>query len=91
MKTYELIAILKESVPVEETVGTVQEIVKRHNGQVSNQETWGRKNLNYARQDLGAGSFHLFQCKMPPESVKEVARELKIQNGLLQFMIKATA
>ncbi|HBS06792.1 MAG TPA: 30S ribosomal protein S6 [Leptospiraceae bacterium] len=91
MKNYELITILKESESVDETVKTVEEIIKRYNGQVSNQETWGRKNLSYARQDINTGSYHLFQCKMPAESVKEVARELKIQGGLLQFMIKAVA
>lgn len=91
MKTYELIAILKESEPTEETIKTVQDIVQRYNGQVSNQESWGKRNLSYARQDLSTGTFHVFQCKMPPESVKEVSRELKIQNGLLQFMIKAAA
>ena len=42
MKNYELITILKESESVEETVNTVQEIIKRYNGQVSNQETWGK-------------------------------------------------
>jgi ribosomal protein S6 len=91
MKTYELITVLKESDSADETLKAVEEIVKRNNGQVSNKESWGRKNLNYARQDLGTGTFHLLQCKMPPESVKEVSRELKIEGGLLQFMIKASA
>ncbi|MCB1171215.1 MAG: 30S ribosomal protein S6 [Leptospiraceae bacterium] len=91
MKTYELIAILKESEAVDETIKTVQEIIKRYNGQIASEESWGRKNLHYARQDLGTGNFHMFQCKMPAESIKEVSRELKIQGGLLQFMIKAAA
>ena len=91
MKNYELITILKESESVDETVKSVQEIVTRYKGQISNQETWGRKNLSYARQDLSAGSYHIFQCKMPPESVKEISRDLKIQGGLLQFMIKSVA
>ncbi len=91
MNNYEIITIFQNSDKLEETKTAFKEILSRHNAEISKEDDWGIRSLNYEVQDLKNGVFHYMTCKIDPLKVKEITHEVKIQNGILQQMIKRVA
>lgn len=92
MKNYELITIF-DNAPgeLEKLKEAFHELLKRNNVEVESEEDWGTRNLHYEREEKNQGFFHYTKCKIEPQSVKEVSRELEIQEGVLQHMIRVVA
>lgn len=87
-REYELIAILRENAPVDDATKGVKQILERHGAQGIKEESWGRKNLNYERDDQGVANVQFYKCKLEPTAIQEINRELKIEPTVLQHMVK---
>jgi len=86
---YEILLMLDPELPEErqgEILTRTQELVKQHDGEWENQETWGRRRLAYEIDHKGEGVYHLLTFKATPETLDELSRILKITDGVMRHM-----
>ena len=89
MNDYEILLMLDPELPEErqgEILTRTQELVKKHDGEWENQETWGRRRLAYEIDHKGEGVYHLLTFKATPETLDEVSRVLKITDGVMRHL-----
>lgn len=91
MKGYDLITIFANDDKLDDSKKAVQEILARHKAEVVKEDDWGIRTLYYERKDKASGFFYHCNFKIDPTQVKEITRELNIQNGILQFMFHRAA
>lgn len=91
MRKYELITILKNSGEVQDVKDAVKEIVTRNGAEILSEDDWGVRNLTFEMQKVNSGFFVYFTCNVPPQNIKEIGREMRIQNGVLRHMFKVVA
>jgi small subunit ribosomal protein S6 len=86
---YEILLMLDPELPEErqgEILTRTQELVKKHDGEWENQETWGRRRLAYEIDHKGEGVYHLLTFKATPETLDEISRVLKITDGVMRHL-----
>lgn len=89
MKNYELLTVFKPSLDTEEldkVVDKISEEIKSYKGSVSSIDKMGRKKLAYDVQGYRDGFFTTMILSIPPESVVEFKRNLKLNENVLRFM-----
>ena len=89
MKNYELLAIYKPSLDSEELDKEVEKItkeIKSYKGKVEAVDKMGRKKLAYDVQSYRDGYFTSMIISIPPESVVEFKRNLKLNENVIRFM-----
>jgi small subunit ribosomal protein S6 len=86
---YEILLMLDPELPEErqaEILTRTQDLVKKHDGEWENQETWGRRRLAYEIDHKGEGVYHLLTFKSTPDTLDEVSRVLKITDGVMRHL-----
>ncbi len=89
MKNYELLTVFKPSLDTEEldkVVDKISEEIKSYKGSVASVDKMGRKKLAYDVQGYRDGFFTTMILSIPPESVVEFKRNLKLNENVLRFM-----
>ena len=89
MNDYEILLMLDPELTEErqgEILTRTQELVKKHDGEWENQETWGRRRLAYEIDHKGEGVYHLLTFKATPDTLDELSRILKITDGVMRHM-----
>ena len=86
-----MITIMKNAGEMETIKSAIKEIATRHGAEILSEDDWGTRNLTFEIDKVNTGFFTYMTCNVPPQSIKEIARELKIQTGVLRHMFKVVA
>ena len=89
MNDYEVLLMLDAELPEErggEIVARVREQVEGDKGSWDGHEPWGRRKLAYEIDHKGEGVYHLLLFTSPAETLAEVARVLKITDGVVRHL-----
>jgi small subunit ribosomal protein S6 len=86
---YEILLMLDPELPEErqsEIVSRARELVEKGGGKWRSHDPWGRRRLAYEIDHKGEGVYHLFVFDAEPETLAELARILKITDGVMRHL-----
>ena len=89
MNEYEILLLLDpdlDEARQSEVVSRVQELVEKAGGSWDLHDPWGRRRLAYEIAHKGEGSYHLLQFTCAPETLDEISRVLRIDDGVMRHM-----
>jgi small subunit ribosomal protein S6 len=90
VRSYELVFIVHPEVDGDDltaVVETVQDLVKRGGGEVTQVEPWGLRRLAYPIQKQWEGQYVLMQFELEPRSVAELERGLGLTEQVMRHLI----
>jgi small subunit ribosomal protein S6 len=90
MRDYELAFIIKPSIEgddVTAVVDTVSGYIGAINGEVTSVDVWGRRTLAYPIDNHREGTYVLLQTKIPPASLVELERDLKLSEDVIRYLL----
>ncbi len=91
MNRYELTYIIDtalEDTTRKELVEKYAELIRTNGGEIEKvDETWGKRRLAYAINDMWEGWYVLVTFKAPGEVPKEIERNLEINDKILRYLI----
>ena len=89
MRSYELIAILRTQKQEEDkTLSSMDELLGRFGVRTSLHESWGERKLHHPAKGVTKGFFVYRNCKLAPDKLKDLTRDLRLEPYMLQFMFK---
>jgi small subunit ribosomal protein S6 len=86
---YEILLMLDPEAPEErhnEIIARTRELIEKGGGNWLSHDAWGRRRLAYEIDHKADGVYHLLQFDAPPAALDEVARVLKITDGVMRHM-----
>jgi small subunit ribosomal protein S6 len=86
---YEILLMLDPELAEErqtEIVSRTQELVTKGGGSWLSHDVWGRRRFAYEIDHKTDGTYHLLQFDAEPATLDEVARVLKITDGVMRHM-----
>jgi small subunit ribosomal protein S6 len=86
---YEILLLLDPDLPEErqsEVVTRIRELVEKGGGDFERHDEWGRRKLAYEIDKKGEGTYHLLHVSCAPDTLDEVSRVLKIDDGVMRHM-----
>jgi small subunit ribosomal protein S6 len=86
---YEILLMLDPEAPEErhnEIIARTRELIEKGGGNWLSHDSWGRRRLAYEIDHKTDGVYHLLQFDAPPAALDEVARVLKITDGVMRHM-----
>lgn len=89
MKTYELLAIFKPNLDVDEVdknLSKIEETIVSYKGKITSVDKIGRKKLSYDIQKFRDGFFVSEILTLPADKVVEFKRQLKLNDNILRIM-----
>ena len=89
MNEYEILLMLDADLPEErgnEIIARVREQVESDGGTWDGHEPWGRRKLAYEIAHKSEGVYHLLLFKSEPATLGEIARVLKITDGVMRHL-----
>jgi small subunit ribosomal protein S6 len=89
MVPYEILLMLDPDLAEqrqEEILARTRELVERGGGSWVRHDIWGRRRLAYEIDHKGEGMYHLLQFDAEPETLDELARILRITDGVMRHM-----
>lgn len=89
MNDYEILLMLDPELPEErgnEIIARVRERVEADGGTWAVHEPWGRRKLAYEIAHKSEGVYHLLLFSAAPATLAEVARVLKITDGVMRHL-----
>lgn len=90
MKQYELLAIIKPNLDmdeVEKAVKNLEEVIKNFGGNVKNIDKVGRKKLAYDINKYRDGFYVVLDMEFPQDKLKDLKRNLKLNESILRDLI----
>ncbi len=87
---YEVMVILApdlEERTVQPTLDTVLNVIRHNDGTVDNIDVWGRRRLAYEIDKYSEGIYSVLDVKCTPESVKELDRQLNLNEAVLRTKV----
>jgi small subunit ribosomal protein S6 len=89
MHRYETLFVLHPELPeaqVRETIDRVKRLIESMDGQLSETQDWGMRDLAYPIRKQPRGTYILLQYTARPEVVKEIERTMKLADEILRFI-----
>jgi small subunit ribosomal protein S6 len=86
---YEILLMLDPELAEErqtEIVTRTKELVEKGSGSWLSHDVWGRRRLAYEIDHKTDGAYHLLQFDVEPATLDEIARVLKITDGVMRHM-----
>jgi small subunit ribosomal protein S6 len=86
---YEILLMLDPELPEErqnEIIARTRELVEKGGGAWLSHDPWGRRRLAYEIDHKTDGVYHLLQFDAEPVTLDEIARVLKITDGVMRHM-----
>lgn len=90
MRSYELAFIVEPDIDEDGVTGIVDkvsEFVQTVDGKVASVDVWGRKKLAYPIKNHREGTYVLVNAELPPASVVEVERNLKLSEEIIRYLL----
>jgi small subunit ribosomal protein S6 len=89
MHRYETLFVMHPELPeaqVRETIDRVKRLIEGMDGQVSETQDWGMRELAYPIRKQPRGTYVLTQYTARPDVVKELERTMKLADEILRFI-----
>lgn len=89
MTEYEILLLLDPDLPEEKQGDVVQRtraLIEQGGGTFERQDVWGRRRLAYEIDHKEEGVYHLLSFTASPETLDEISRVLKIDDGVMRHM-----
>jgi small subunit ribosomal protein S6 len=86
---YEILLLLDPDLPEEKQADVVQRtraLIEQGGGTFERQDVWGRRRLAYEIDHKEEGTYHLLSFTASPETLDEISRVLKIDDGVMRHM-----
>jgi small subunit ribosomal protein S6 len=86
---YEILLMLDPELPEErqnEIISRARELIEKGGGTWQSHDVWGRRRLAYEIDHKPDGAYHLFLFQAEPETLDELARILKITDGVMRHL-----
>jgi small subunit ribosomal protein S6 len=86
---YEILLLLDPDLPEEKQADVVQRtraLIEQGGGTFERQDVWGRRRLAYEIDHKEEGIYHLLSFTASPETLDEISRVLKIDDGVMRHM-----
>lgn len=90
MRRYELMVILDpgtEERAVAPSLDQFLNVVKKDGGSVEKVDVWGRRRLSYDIDKKSEGVYAVIDLTATPDSVKELDRQLNLQESILRTKV----
>ena len=89
MTEYEILLMLDPDLAEEKQAEVVQrtrDLIEQGGGTFERQDVWGRRRLAYEIDHKEEGFYHLLTFTAAPETLDEISRVLKIDDGVMRHM-----
>jgi small subunit ribosomal protein S6 len=89
MALYEHVVIARQDISPQQAEAlndTLKALIEENGGSVPKIEYWGLRNLTYRIKKNRKGHYSLLALDAPPAAVKEMERQLSINEDVLRFM-----
>ena len=89
MAYYEHVVIARQDISPQQAEAlndTLQAIITENGGSVAKIEYWGLRNLTYRIKKNRKGHYSLLALDAPPAAVKEMERQLSINEDVLRYL-----
>ena len=89
MTTYEILLMLDPEgaeAHQDDVIARLRELVEKGGGTWRSHDAWGRRRLAYEIDKKPEGVYHLVVFESSPETLDEISRVLKIDDGVLRHM-----
>ncbi len=90
MREYELIFIVHpdlETAAFDEVVEKVQGWITEEGGEISKVDVWGKRKMAYPIRKKEEGQYVLLETKMPPTSILNLERNLRLLEPVMRFLV----
>ena len=90
MTDYEILLLLDPDLPEEgadQVVARTRQLIEKGSGSVERHDVWGRRKLAYEIDKKTDGVYHLLTFTAEPETLDELGRVLKIDEGVLRHLV----
>ncbi|MGB9706913.1 MAG: 30S ribosomal protein S6 [Microgenomates group bacterium] len=90
MRAYELTLVVDPDLTSEKQkkqIEKIKKIIADLKGEVKKITEWGKRELAYPIKKKNMGCYFLWEIEMPQESASELNSKLKIEEGLLRYLI----
>ncbi len=90
MKLYEGLFILVSEASGEARKGqldSIEDLIKKNKGIIRNKAEWGKKSVGYPLKKHRDGYYVIYDFEVPPASIFEIDRMLRLDETILKFMI----
>lgn len=93
MRQYEVMIILDSSLDertVAPSLDTFLNVIRKDGGSVDKVDVWGKRNLAYEINKQSQGIYAVIELKAEPDSVKELDRQLGLNESILRTKVLRT-
>ncbi len=90
MRAYEVMVILEPSLEertVEPSLDKYLNVIRKDGGTVDSVDVWGRRRLAYEIQKNAEGIYAVINLNAEPDTVKEFARQLGLNESVLRTKV----
>ncbi len=90
MKNYEVVFIINPSLSdkdVDEVMLTVNDIIKKNGGNITNSEKMGKKKLAYKIKKNREGIYCKVEFEIKPTATLEIKKTLQLNANIIRFII----
>ena len=90
MKNYEGLFLVKPELEKEQLTTLyqqIEEVIKKHNGQIESVEDQGKKRLSYEIKKYKEAIFYIVKIKIDANKVNPLTGDLKLIDSVLRVMI----
>jgi small subunit ribosomal protein S6 len=90
MQAYELAFIIKPNMDEDGITSVIEKlsnIIIKQSGEITSTDVWGRRRLAYPIKNYREGNYVLFEMNLPPTSVVEVERDIKLMEDIIRFLV----
>jgi small subunit ribosomal protein S6 len=90
MRYYELVFVLKPTLSEEEIktrVQAIRDLIQQNQGEIYNEENWGRRNLAYSINKFNSGYYFLINYKTENNNLPAILEyNLRINEDVIRFL-----
>jgi len=90
LKNYEGLFLVKPELEKEQLTTLyqqIEEVIKKHNGQIESVEDQGKKRLSYEIKKYKEAIFYIAKIQISPDKVSSLTGDLKLIDSVLRVMI----
>ena len=90
MKNYEGLFLVKPELEKEQLAAlyqNIEEVIKKHDGQIENVEDQGKKSLSYEIKKYKEAIFYIAKIQISPDKVSPLTGDLKLIDSVLRVMV----